>query len=96
MIYNVYVADRRAKVVQKRVWRLLTKECTSDQRDNEDGTKTRHSPKRRSECRFLALVYLDIIYDVMFYSLSRLNTFICKLDERNKKKWGSRSNHCVS
>ena len=76
------------------VWRLLTKECMSDESDNEDGTKTRHSPKWRSERRFHSSCVFR--HDIMFYSLSDLNTFICKLDERNKKKLGSRSDRCVS
>ena len=44
----------------------------------------------------IALVHLDMMYNVMFYSLSGLNAFICKLDERNKKKLGSHSDRCVS
>ena len=32
----------------------------------------------------------------LFYSLSGLNAFICKLDERNKKELGSHSDLCVS
>ena len=51
--------DRRGKVVLERemqVWRLLTKDCMSEESDNEDGTKTRHSPKWRSERRFYGIL----------------------------------------
>ena len=34
-------------------WKHLTKECMSDESDNEDGTKTRHSPKWRSDSKSL-------------------------------------------
>ena len=36
----------------------------------------------------IALVHLDMMYDVMFYSLSGLNAFICKLDEKKQKEIG--------
>lgn len=52
----VQLLDRRGKVVHQRemqVWNLLTKDCMSEESDNEDGTKTRHSPKWRSERRLL-------------------------------------------
>ena len=29
-------------------WKHLTNECMSEESDNEDGTKTRHTPKWRS------------------------------------------------
>lgn len=53
-VWYVQLLDRRGKVVQERemqVCRLLTKDCMSEESD-EDGTKTRHSPKWRSELGF--------------------------------------------
>ena len=57
MVYNSLILsymDQRGKVVHKRemrVWGLLTKDCMSDESDNKDRTKTRHTPKWRSEHR---------------------------------------------
>ena len=33
-------------------WKVLTKDCMSDESDNDEGTKTRHSPKWRSQRKF--------------------------------------------
>ena len=39
----------------------LSKECMSEESDNEDGTKTRHTPKWRSERKFHTLLCLSCI-----------------------------------
>jgi hypothetical protein len=54
--------DRRAKMVhetERDFWRYLSKECMSDESDNEDGGKTRHSPKWRSDRLNLYIHKLD-------------------------------------
>ena len=43
-------------------WKHLTKECMSDESDNEDGTKTRHTPKWRSDRKLLLMLCLDPVY----------------------------------
>ena len=54
----------------------------SDESDDEDGTKTRHSPIWRSERRLHGSRH-DVTFHTL--SLSGLNAFIHKLNDRNKK-----------
>lgn len=67
--------DRRGKVVHERemqVWRLLTKDCMSEESDNEDGTKTRRSPKWRSERMFYHFMhsYINYVFEQVSMDLS--------------------------
>ena len=55
---HMQLFDRRGKMVYESehdCWKHLTKECMSDESDNEDGTKTRHTstPKWRSDSKLL-------------------------------------------
>ena len=48
--------------MERDCWRHLSKECMSES-DNEDGSKTRHSPKWRSDCK--CIVYMPIYQDII-------------------------------
>ena len=53
---HMQLFDRRGKMVYESehdCWKHLTKECMSDESDNDDGTKTRHTPKWQSDSKLL-------------------------------------------
>ena len=68
----------------------------SEESDNEDGSKTRHSPKWRSDSK--CIVYMPKYQDVIpnFVYITALNSYIRKLDDRNAKKLGNRYARCAT
>ena len=65
----------------------------SEESDNEDGSKTRHSPKWRSDSKDVVSYF---IYKPVIFLHLGLNLYIKKLDDRTAKRLGNRQARCVT
>lgn len=46
---QLFDRQKQVKATELNYWKVLTKDCMSDESDKDKGTKTRHSPKWRSQ-----------------------------------------------